>query len=290
MRWTISALALSALLVACVSDDSNVAVDSGASDVDAGCASPMTVCTKGSTSTCTDTSSDSQNCGLCNTVCPTGTTCSAGKCACAAAGQTNCSGACVDTQTDPKNCGVCGNACIDQNCKAGECDRVVFVTDVVYAASLTTGSDPFTPADADCNTEAQAKQLPGKYKAWLAAGSVSPATRFTQSKAPYVLVDGTLVADDWTSLTSGTLKHAIDLTPQKITLSPSLPTRRVMTNVAPDGTTASPPSDCTGWTTSDSSQPVVGDPTATTADWTHLASPDPTWTCSLQYRLYCLEQ
>src|SRR5262249_42541369 len=38
----------------------------------------------------------------------------------------------------------------------------------------------------------------------------SPATRFTHATVSYRLVDGTLIANDWTELTSGTLRHPID--------------------------------------------------------------------------------
>jgi hypothetical protein len=275
------------VLVACVGDSNVGPVDGGG---DAGCASPKTVCTLGSQSVCTDTSSDDQNCGLCNTVCPSGTSCTGGKCACSGA-LTNCNGACVDLQKDPKNCGACGNECINNDCTAGECDRLVFVTDDMYFADFASSSDPLATADANCMQQAQQNQIKGTFKAWLATPQGSPSTRFTKSTTPYFLIDGTTkVANDWTDLTKGTLQHAIDKTAQKITMTSTDATRRVMTNVAADGTTASPSADCTDWTTKDTSVPVIGDPSASTGDWTHMATPLSTWNCTVQYRLYCFEQ
>ena len=42
--------------------------------------------------------------------------------------------------------------------------------------------------------------------------TTSPDSRFSRGVGPYVLVDGTIVANNWSDLTSGTLRHAIDET------------------------------------------------------------------------------
>jgi hypothetical protein len=67
-------------------------------------------------------------------------------------------------------------------------------------------------ADAKCQERADAAQFSGTYYAWLSDGGSSPATRFSSSPGPYLLVDGTTVAESYTGLTSGTLEHAIDMT------------------------------------------------------------------------------
>jgi hypothetical protein len=290
MNRKLLASALFAFAVAACVGDSTVP-DAG-SNVDAGCNSPKTVCTLGAQSSCTDLTSDSQNCGLCNTVCPAGTTCVSSKCACGDTTLTACGGACVNLQTDWKNCGACGHKCPNQDCTAGECDRVVFTTaDEPFAALAGDGGDPLAAADALCNFEATQQQLPGTYMAWLATGAASPATRFTRSKTPYVLPNGTTrVANDWTDLTDGTLLHAIDMTSQKLAVIADI-TRRTITNVAPDGTSLGSSADCSDWTSNSASlAPNVGDPTATTSEWTHMAAPPSNWTCSLQFHLYCFQQ
>lgn len=56
-------------------------------------------------------------------MCASGSTCSEGKCGCAA-GLTSCNGVCVDLQSDPKNCGACGESgCSNKSmgCSKGQC-------------------------------------------------------------------------------------------------------------------------------------------------------------------------
>jgi hypothetical protein len=205
--------------------------------------------------------------------------------------------ACGNTQTDPKNCGACGNVCINSHCTAGVCDHVVFLSSYQYTVDFGElpdaggATDPLAAADTACNTLAKQSQLSGTYKAWLATGASSPATRFAKSTTPYVLADGTtVVANDWADLTDGTLQHAIDLTEQKLT-DTDLATRRTLTNVGTDGNIANPSLDCTAFTSKSANiAPTIGDSKVATGEWTKMAAPDAQWTCALQYHIYCFQQ
>lgn len=89
-------------------------------------------------------------------------------------------------------------------------EKFVFITSGVYAGDL----GGIAGADSKCQELAESEDagLPGRYKAWLASSSAdSPVTRFTRSLSPYVLVNGTIVADNWHDLTDSSLDHPIDL-------------------------------------------------------------------------------
>jgi hypothetical protein len=80
--------------------------------------------------------------------------------------------------------------------------------------------------------EAADAGLPGIYRAWT-IGEDSPDMDklFTRSLGPYVLVNGTVVANNWDDLTDGTLAAPINLNEKG-----ELTSLEVWTNVAVDGT------------------------------------------------------
>ena len=103
-----------------------------------------------------------------------------------------------------------GNVDPDDGCNAScVADREVFVTKQFLNAGELMGIDG---ADAICKSEAEMYGLPkpDRYVAWLSDSKSSPATRFQTRTARYVLVGGSLIADDWDDLTDGQLSHAID--------------------------------------------------------------------------------
>jgi hypothetical protein len=70
---------------------------------------------------CTNTQSDSKNCGTCGNKCAANEICRGGKCGCGPLSE-HCDGVCTNVQSDPKNCGTCGNKCVTcQMCLAGAC-------------------------------------------------------------------------------------------------------------------------------------------------------------------------
>ena len=85
--------------------------------------------------------------------------------------------------------------------------KVVFITSTTYKGNLGGTSG----ADAKCATRAIAGGLTGTYKAWVSISAAKdPESAFTHSTKPYVLPNGTKVADDWTDLTDGSLDNAIN--------------------------------------------------------------------------------
>jgi len=95
-------------------------------------------------------------------------------------------------------------------CKNGGCTtdpKNVFITSLAYTAAM----GGLFGADNLCQARANSAGLTGTYKAWLADGTGSPATRFTKAGGPYVLAKrGFTVANNWAELASDTHQHAID--------------------------------------------------------------------------------
>jgi len=70
-----------------------------------------------------------------------------------------------------------------------------------------------------CNNLAASSGLSGTYMAWLSDNNQSVADRFDQSTGPYQLVDATVIANNWTQLTSGNLLAPIDVTQSGVTVN-----------------------------------------------------------------------
>jgi hypothetical protein len=283
LPWTVACVSETTLDGGTPVDAAQDAPSDASSSGDGGCSLPQTLCTKGMQMVCTDIATDDQNCGMCNNPCGAATSCKGSKCVCTDSTKTLCGTMCVDAQTDPKNCGACGHVCPNSNCIGGKCDSIVFVTDQTVATNLMG----FANVDAKCQSLAQTANLSGKFMAWVSQSTgmmSSPSTRFVKSTRPYVLVDGTVVADSYAALTNGNpLKHAINMTQSKQVFSQST---SVMTSTSALGTTQGT-ADCSGWT-GVAPGGAYGEATSTGLDWSRSFSG--TVDCTSAYRLYCFEQ
>lgn len=217
----------------------------------------------------------------------------------------------VDTDecTNSRAIAVCGDSIVHQGveqCDDGNQDNLdgcasnciifghrVFVTSTLHTGESTAPTVPTGSAPP----RAQAASLPGNYKAWISTNvnnnAVTPANRFTHAVSPYVLVDGTKVADNWGDLTDGSLDHPINLTehgqpPPPSELSCGNSNIVVRTGTASDGTLGMGiVSRCSNFTQAGGSQGAVGRAGATTTAWSRCSELEP---CSAEAPIYCFQQ
>ena len=182
----------------------------------------------------------------------------------------------------------CPECTAERPCPTGECcsgagtcgSCLAFVSSSLQNANL----GGLAGADDICQKLASAAGHPGTYLAWLSDSTASPSTRFTHATSPYVLADGTNVADSWADLTSGTLNHAINRSESNTVIPGSF----VWTHTLPDGTAGGsfPNSTCVNWTAAPSNSFGNSGSLKATAAWTSGSASN----CSLPIRLYCFQQ
>lgn len=78
--------------------------------------------------------------------------------------------------------------------------KVVFLSSTSHTGNL----GGVAGADAICQNLADVAGLTGTYKAWISDSTSQPLTSFTHFQVPYILVDGTIVADNWEDLMTST--------------------------------------------------------------------------------------
>ncbi|MCX4243061.1 DUF1554 domain-containing protein [Paraliomyxa miuraensis] len=135
-------------------------------------------------------------------------------------------------------------------------------------------------ADTLCNDLATAAGLGGTFTAWLSTDTEDAAARIDPTGAPYVLVDGTIIATDLADLLDGSLDAPID-----VDETGTMVFGDVWTGTLADGTAA--PVHCIDWT--QGASPLTGrcgSSATTTTAWTDNITP----TCGAGLRLYCFEQ
>jgi hypothetical protein len=159
---------------------------------------------------------------------------------------------------------------------AGVSEWRIFVTETVQNANFG-GLDG---ADQLCATQASEAALEGEFKAWLSTSSVSVLDRLTHADGPYVLVEGTRIANDWSDLVDRSI-----LAPINRDANGDLRTGDTWT-----GTMATGASylldDCAGFTSGSAGIALCGQSGATNSTWTQNITPG----CSTLLRLYCIEQ
>ncbi len=181
----------------------------------------------------------------------------------------------VDTADSGCACGA-RSVCVHDVCAAA---RRVFLASIASNADLRG----YMGADVVCGSLASAQSLGGTWMAWVSDSNSSPSTRFSQSSDPYRLLDGTLVANDWNDLTSGSISNAINVTESGSILNGS----PVWTSTASDGSYIG--AGCSNLSSGSSSggTVTVGLSTGTDITWTVNAA-DP---CDDAHpRIYCFEQ
>jgi hypothetical protein len=149
----------------------------------------------------------------------------------------------------------------------------------VFASAPTSGAiGGAGGGDAACAARASALGITGTFLAWLSDAGTSPAARFVLTGGPFLRLDGTQIADDWTDLTDGTLDAPID---------PPV-SSGAWSNTSASGTWVGAGPDCSGWT--NGSVAVTGArgfPFSAVATWTTGGTPVP---CSATLPIYCFEQ
>jgi hypothetical protein len=174
--------------------------------------------------------------------------------------------------------------------ETGPTFKRVFIT----SAKTQSNFGGLAAGDAICQTAANGASLGGSWKAWLSTTAVSAASRLTHANVPYELVDGTIIASNWSALTSGIpLKNAIDLDEHGnyVAYNVSTQTGFTWTGTAVDGGTST--FTCSDWTVSETCQTVNYYGTSGTdgnvdSRWTAYGTPG---CCTVQvYSLFCFEQ
>jgi hypothetical protein len=197
----------------------------------------------------------------------------------AAQGDTGSTGAPETGPPPPCTLTSCGTR---EVCTGGQC----VLARRVFVSSSTSNGDlgGYAGADSTCQSLAHAAGLGGVWAAWISDNASSPSMRFTQANYEYALLDGTVVASDWTALTSGALAHGIDEDEHGQPVGGG--TTEVWTATATDGTLFA--DGCNSFST--------GSSNATTVEVGVSGNTDATWTevylqfCDRSDHMYCVEQ
>lgn len=184
-----------------------------------------------------------------------------------------------------------GTICFENKCVK---PKTVFVTSSLYDGNL----GGLTGADAKCQERAKAADLEGDFKAWLSDSTTSAASRLTHSSVPYILVDGTILAKDWSAWASSDHLAPIRKTefgqwPTSVASPPGCAHSIVWTNTNEDGSLVGKERSCNDWTDGTSPpNPAKGAVWGRTDDeykWSSQCKSEYAG-CNGKFPLFCIEQ
>ncbi|RMD59602.1 hypothetical protein D6821_00850 [Candidatus Parcubacteria bacterium] len=186
---------------------------------------------------------------------------------------------------DPDMRPLAQTACNSQSCYPLK----VFVTSRAYSGDF----GGLEEADKICTQLANRAGLCGQYRAWLSTYQESARDRLFHSLRPFARIDGQIIADNWTELTSGKLKNPINVDENGRTVERA----KVWTGTNAAGYNHNRPTpatrksleNCQNWTTQDA-KGVVGSTFYTKEWWTDLTQANfGAMSCSAKNRLYCIQ-
>lgn len=162
----------------------------------------------------------------------------------------------------------------------------VFITNQIYTGNL----GGLAGADSKCQESAKSVGLGVNWKAWLSDSTHSVASRFTHFNGPYKLFDGIVVANSWSDLIKGSLRHSIN--ENEYGSIPTTGIGPVWTNTNWNGRISDVSTTCSNWSSSeDAKWSYLGNVTVSAA-WTdgRPGIGGDEGLCSASWHLYCFEQ
>ncbi len=182
--------------------------------------------------------------------------------------------------------------CDDSFSDAGNCNLLCKRDRVVFVASMPLfkagGLQGIKGADNYCVSRAGMAGLPQflLFKAFLSDSQHDAGTRLFNGEGRYVLVDGTVVADDWVSFITKPLQHPIELTEKGEVLHVSVWTGTEYGT----GKLVPGANNCDDWTSEDLAKTgYFGWSDEVDALWVYSNILNPTY-CIDERSVYCIEQ
>ncbi len=182
--------------------------------------------------------------------------------------------------------------CDDSFSDAGNCNLFCKRNRVVFVASMPLfkagGLQGIKGADNYCVSRAGMAGLPQflLFKAFLSDSQHDAGTRLFNGEGRYVLVDGTVVADDWVSFITKPLQHPIELTEKGEVLHVSVWTGTEYGT----GKLVPGANNCDDWTSEDPAKLAYwGVSSEVDAKWVYMNLLNPAG-CLADRSVYCIEQ